>query len=195
MRFVVSFVLFLHAALGASETQQQLRGMAVASPQLNEKSEFPDKYLNSSSSCSVYESATCNYNGVMGVCVSKASGMTSSVLSPSLSLPLSFSLSGCCTGSLSSLNLCPGGNDIQCCYNFKCNTPHGAGVCKQTSLCKSEGGVPDSGNYCDGPADLQCCVKGGPTPTPTPTRQVMINRAQDWVNRGIPYSQTAYTGE
>jgi hypothetical protein len=59
----------------------------------------------------------------------------------------------------------------------------------QTALCKSEGGVPDSGNYCDGPADLQCCVKNAGKIT----RAEVIARAQDWVNRKIPYSQTATT--
>jgi hypothetical protein len=61
----------------------------------------------------------------------------------------------------------------------------------QTSLCKSQGGVPDSGNYCDGPADLQCCVKGGSGKI---TRDEVIARSQDWVNRRIPYSQTDLTG-
>jgi hypothetical protein len=86
---VASFVLLLHATLAVSETQQQLRGPAVASSELlSEKSELPDKYLNSSSalSCSVYQSATCNYNGIMGVCVSKASGLTSPVYSLALTL-------------------------------------------------------------------------------------------------------------
>lgn len=64
----------------------------------------------------------------------------------------------------------------------------------QTSLCVSQGGSPDSGNYCDGPADLQCCVKGGPSPGKI-SRAEVIARAQDWVNRRIPYSQTQLTGE
>ena len=67
----------------------------------------------------------------------------------------------------------------------------------QTSLCYSQGGTPDSGNYCDGPDDLQCCVNGGPGPTPSGkiSRTEVLSRAQDWVNRRIPYSQTQTTGE
>lgn len=129
---------------------------------------------NVSLSCPVQ--ASCNSNGVDGVCVSKSSG--------------------CCAGTFNSANLCPGSNDIQCCYNAPCQTSHGSGTCMQTSLCTSQGGSPDSGNYCDGPADLQCCVKGGPGPTPSGkiTRDEMVSRAQDWVNRRIPYSQTQTTG-
>ena len=128
--------------------------------------------LSLNTSCPVQ--ASCNSNGVEGVCVSRSSG--------------------CCRGTFNSANLCPGNNDIQCCYYAPCQTNHGAGTCMQTSLCHSQGGTPDSGNYCDGPADLQCCVKGGPTPSGKVTRDEMIARAQDWVNRRIPYSQSAYTG-
>jgi hypothetical protein len=115
--------------------------------------------------------ATCYSGGTMGVCVSRSSG--------------------CCRGTFNSGNLCPGSNDIQCCYDAPCSTSHGGGTCMQTSLCKSQGGVPDSGNYCDGPADLQCCVKGGSGKI---TRDEVIARSQDWVNRRIPYSQTDLTG-
>jgi len=128
--------------------------------------------LSLNTSCPVQ--ASCNSNGVEGVCVSRSSG--------------------CCRGTFNSANLCPGNNDIQCCYYAPCQTNHGSGTCMQTSLCHSQGGTPDSGNYCDGPADLQCCVKGGPTPSGKVTRDEMIARAQDWVNRRIPYSQSAYTG-
>ena len=130
-----------------------------------------DRAVNVSSSCAVQ--ASCMSNGVEGNCVSRSSG--------------------CCRGTFNSANLCPGSDDIQCCYYAPCQTTHGGGTCMQTSLCKSQGGVPDSGNYCDGPADLQCCVKGGPSPGKI-TRDEMISRAQDWVNRRIPYSQSATTG-
>jgi hypothetical protein len=120
-------------------------------------------------SCAVQ--ATCSSGGVEGVCVSRSSG--------------------CCKGTFNSGNLCPGSDDIQCCYNSPCSTGHGSGTCMQTSLCYSQGGSPDSGNYCDGPADLQCCVKGGGGGM---SRDEMISRAQDWVNRRIPYSQTQTTG-
>jgi hypothetical protein len=99
--------------------------------------------------------------------------------------------SGCCAGTFNSGNLCPGDNDIQCCYNAPCTTSHGGGTCMQTSLCSSQGGVSDSGNYCDGPADLQCCVKGGSGKI---SRDEIISRAQNWVDRAIPYSQSATTG-
>jgi hypothetical protein len=61
----------------------------------------------------------------------------------------------------------------------------------QTSLCSERGGVSVK-NYCDGPADLQCCVKGSSGKI---TRDEIISRAQDWVNRRIPYSQTDRTGK
>ena len=48
-------------------------------------------------------SATCTVRRVNGICVSKSSG--------------------CCTGTLST-GYCPGSNDIQCCTNAKCSTPH-----------------------------------------------------------------------
>lgn len=127
--------------------------------------------LSLNTSCPVQ--ASCNSNGVEGVCVSRSSG--------------------CCRGTFNSANLCPGNNDIQCCYYAPCQTNHGSGTCMQTSLCHSQGGTPDSGNYCDGPADLQCCVKG--SPSGKVTRDEMIARAQDWVNRRIPYSQSAQTGK
>lgn len=136
----------------------------------NLRFEYPEP---SNLKCAVQ--ATCNSNGVEGVCVSRSSG--------------------CCAGTFNSANLCPGSSDIQCCYYAPCKTSHGSGTCMQTSLCSSQGGVSDSGNYCDGPADLQCCVKGGPTPTPSGkiSRDEIVSRAQDWVNRRIPYSQEAYT--
>jgi hypothetical protein len=115
--------------------------------------------------------ATCYSGSTMGVCVSRSSG--------------------CCRGTFNSGNLCPGSDDIQCCHDAPCTTSHGSGTCMQTSLCKSNGGTPDSGNYCDGPADLQCCVSGGSGKI---TRDEVIARSQDWVNRRIPYSQTALTG-
>lgn len=59
----------------------------------------------------------------------------------------------------------------------------------QTSRCKSEGGTSHAG-YCMGPSDLQCCVKGS---SGSITRDEIISRAQNWVNRKIPYSQTATT--
>jgi hypothetical protein len=59
----------------------------------------------------------------------------------------------------------------------------------QTSRCSSQGGVSHAG-YCTGPTDLQCCVKSSSSGI---TRDEIINRAQDWVNRKIPYSQTATT--
>jgi hypothetical protein len=59
-----------------------------------------------------------------------------------------------------------------------------------TSLCASKGGRSDSGNYCPGPNDIQCCVSGGGGGV---TRDYMMQHAQDWVNRKVPYSQTATT--
>jgi hypothetical protein len=128
-------------------------------------------YFNNSVASSCAVKASCNSNGIEGVCVSRSSG--------------------CCAGTFNSGNLCPGDNDIQCCYNAPCTTSHGGGTCMQTSLCSSQGGVSDSGNYCDGPADLQCCVKGGSGKI---SRDEIISRAQNWVDRAIPYSQSATTG-
>lgn len=114
--------------------------------------------------------ATCYNNGVEGVCVSVSAG--------------------CCSGTTTTANLCPGSNDILCCTNNHCSSSLGSGVCMQTSLCAQQGGKSDSGNYCIGPADLQCCVHGT---TGKITRDEIMSRAQNWVDRRIPYSQTQTT--
>lgn len=114
--------------------------------------------------------ATCKVNNVEGVCVSINSG--------------------CCSGTVTS-NLCPGSSDVRCCTSNHCSTPKGSGTCMQSSKCSSEGGSSVSG-YCIGPSDLQCCVKGS-NPSGKITRSEIINRAQDWVNRQIPYSQSKTT--
>lgn len=125
-----------------------------------------DFYNNTVTGCSY--SATCSVSGMEGVCVSISAG--------------------CCSGTVTS-NLCPGDSDIRCCTNNKCSTPYGSGSCMQTSLCSSKGGKSYAG-YCTGPTDLQCCVQGSSSGI---SRDEIINRAQDWVNRKIPYSQTATT--
>ena len=109
-------------------------------------------------------SATCTVSGIEGVCVSVSAG--------------------CCTGTTTS-NLCPGSSDIKCCTNNKCSTPSGSGTCKQTSACSGTS-IP---GYCTGPSDLQCCVENASKIS----RDEVIARMQDWVNRKIPYSQTATT--
>jgi hypothetical protein len=127
-------------------------------------------YSNSSelvAGCSY--SATCTVSGVEGVCVSTSAG--------------------CCNAGTVTSNLCPGSSDIRCCTNAKCSTPSGSGTCMQTSLCSSKGGKSISG-YCVGPSEVQCCVSGGSGGI---SRDEIIARAQDWVNRQIPYSQNAYT--
>jgi hypothetical protein len=57
----------------------------------------------------------------------------------------------------------------------------------QTSKCSGK----SVAGYCTGPTDLQCCVEGGGGGI---SRDTIIARAQDWVNRRIPYSQTKTTG-
>jgi hypothetical protein len=162
MRFLIVLLAVLAVCSFGENSHDSLRGS---------DGNLPEKYLNATTAagCSVYQSATCKFQGTEGVCVSKSSG--------------------CCKGKLTT-GLCPGNSDIQCCYDFTCSTPSGNGICKQTSLCGSEGGVSHSG-YCDGPKDLQCCVKGGSGGV---TRSEMIQRSQDWVNRKVPYSQSATTG-
>jgi cell wall-associated NlpC family hydrolase len=122
-------------------------------------------YSNESSvSTSCSYSATCTAGGISGVCVSISAG--------------------CCSGTVTS-NLCPGSSDIKCCTNNPCSTPSGSGTCKPTSACS---GTSVAG-YCTGPSDLQCCVSGGGGIS----RQTVHDRAQDWVNRKVPYSQTSTT--
>lgn len=78
--FLVIFAVFFLADLISGDDHKSLR-IAEAS--------------NSSElmKCTVYQGATCNSNGILGVCVSKSSG--------------------CCTGSFNSGPLCPGSSDIQ----------------------------------------------------------------------------------
>ena len=59
----------------------------------------------------------------------------------------------------------------------------------QTSLCHSKGKTSVAG-YCTGPTDVQCCVGGS---SGSISRDEVISRAQDWVNRKIPYSQSKTT--
>ena len=126
-------------------------------------------YLNDTlASCSY--SATCTASGVKGVCLSISSG--------------------CCSGGVVTSNLCPGSSDIRCCTDHPCKTSSGqSGSCMQTSLCSSKGKTSVAG-YCTGPSDVQCCVGGSSGGI---SRDEVINRAQDWVNRKIPYSQSKTT--
>lgn len=125
------------------------------------------KFNETLASCSY--SATCSVSGTTGVCVSISAG--------------------CCSGTVTS-NLCSGSSDIRCCTNNPCKTSAGqSGSCMQTSLCSSKGKTSVAG-YCTGPSDIQCCVGGSSTGI---SRDEVISRAQDWVNRRIPYSQTQYT--
>lgn len=130
-------------------------------------SEESKEYFNSTLASCSYK-ATCSVSGITGVCVSISAG--------------------CCSGAVTS-NLCPGDSDIRCCTNNPCSTPSGSGHCMQTSHCSSDGGKSVAG-YCTGPSDLQCCVKGTSGGI---SRDEIINRAQDWVNRRVPYSQSATT--
>ena len=141
---------------------------SMGMPILEEKIDYSNFNTTSELTGCSY-SATCKVSGVEGVCVSISAG--------------------CCSSGTVTSNLCPGSSDIRCCTNHKCSTTSGSGTCMQTSLCSSKGGKSIAG-YCTGPTDLQCCVIGGGGGI---TRDEIINRAQDWVNRKIPYSQTQTT--
>lgn len=157
-----------------------------------------DVTANTTLSCGY--KATCSAGGYEGACVSISAG--------------------CCSGGTTTSNLCPGrpnstanlfcniylfyfwavivpisgSSDIKCCTAHSCSTPSGSGTCMSTSQCGSKGGHSVAG-YCTGPVDLQCCVGGpGPTPSGKISRDEIISRAQNWVDRRIPYSQTATTG-
>lgn len=127
-------------------------------------------YSNSTSDLSCGYSATCTAAGVSGVCVSISAG--------------------CCSGGTTTANLCPGSSDVKCCTKRACSTPSGSGTCLATSACSGK----SVAGYCTGPSNLQCCVTSGPTPSGKITRGEMMSRAQDWVNRKIPYSQSKTTG-
>jgi len=91
---------------------------------------------------------------------------------------------GCCTGTATP-GLCAGSSDIQCCTNNKCQADVGNGACKQAILCASQGQKSYPG-FCSGPSEVQCCV-------PKTNRADIIKRAQAWVDKKVPYSQTALT--
>ena len=83
---------------------------------------------------------------------------------------------------------CSGPSDLQCCVKTSstaCTTPYGSGTCIATTSCT---GTHYAG-YCPGDSTIQCCVQS----SGKITRDEIISRAQDWVNRKIPYSQTSTT--
>jgi len=74
---------------------------------------------------------------------------------------------------------CPGGSEITCCSDIKCDG--GKGVCKKTSACT--GGVKTG--MCPGPSGFACCEGSSPHPG---GGQAIVDAAQEEVNKGWPYS-------
>ncbi|KAJ3292430.1 hypothetical protein HK104_005297 [Borealophlyctis nickersoniae] len=94
---------------------------------------------------STVSAATCTArNGLGGVCIST---------------------SACRSGGGVSdpANLCPGGNDIQCCTYGYCTSNGQAGTCIPTGACSGGGGRSNSANLCPGGNDIQCCTYGSCT--------------------------------
>jgi len=107
---------------------------------------------------------TCSYQGSNGYCVDVS----------------------VCMGKSLPQDLCPGGNNIQCCIDSpSCNYNGQTGVCIDTSACTGQSLPQD---LCPGPQNIQCCISGGGGLC----RSTVIARAKVWVANQVPYNQAGY---
>jgi len=108
---------------------------------------------------------TCTYNGVTGYCVDTS----------------------VCMGKSLPQNLCPGGNNIECCIDSPTCTYQGqSGVCIDVSACT---GTSLPQNLCPGGNNIECCISGNSGGL---CRSTVMSRLKVWVANKVPYNQQGY---